>query len=274
MSGEESSCVDLHSHLVPGVDDGAPSLEAALEAVGRMKAAGVRELVTTPHLRGSLTLDADAFRSRMETMDAAWESVRGSVAEEHPELPFHRGHEVMLDVPDVDLSDRRIRLADTSFVLVEWPWLQVPPETSAVLSRIRFSGLQPVIAHPERYRGLDDELRSVGRWREEGAYLQVNHGSLVGRYGRDARRRAFRLLERGWVDYLSSDFHGRPNLELYLGRARDAMAEQGGEEQFGLLARANPGRLLRDEDPLPVPPLELERGFWDRIKELFVPGRR
>lgn len=274
MSGRGRSYVDLHSHLVPGVDDGAPSLEAALEGIGRMATAGVRRLVTTPHLEGSLTRDPDAFRSRMESMDEAWERVRTATREEHPDVEFRRGHEIMLDVPDVDLSDPRVRLAETSFVLVEWPWLQVPPETSAVLSRIRFGGLKPVIAHPERYRGLDAGLHAVERWRAEGAYLQVNHGSLVGRYGQEARRRAFRLLERGWVDYLASDFHGRPNLELYLDRAREVLEDQGGAEHFRLLARSNPERLLQEEEPLPVPPLELERTFWERIKEFFVPEAR
>lgn len=265
---------DLHSHLVPGVDDGAPSVEDALEGVGRMVDAGFERIVTTPHLDGSLTRQPDAFASRMERMDRAWKGVRDAVSEAHPELDFRRGHEVMLDQPDVDLSDERVRLAGTSFVLVEWPGLQVPPQTSRVLSRIRFGGLRPVVAHPERYRGLDRELRIVDEWRGAEAFLQVSYGSLVGRYGDRARRNAFRLLNRGWADYLSTDFHGRPHLELYVREARRALLEEGGEEQFALLARENPARLLRDQEPLPVPELGLDRSFWQRLKELFTPEPR
>lgn len=271
MTREDTSGYgDLHSHLVPGVDDGSTTLEDALEGVGRMVDAGIRRVVTTPHLDGSLTREPDAFASRMERVDEAWSRVRDAVAEEHPELDFRRGHEIMLDLPDVDFSDPRVRLGGTSFVLVEWPRLQVPPETVRVVSRIRFGGLKPVIAHPERYRGLDPDLDVVGEWRHMGAFLQVSHGSLVGRYGERVRRVAFRILEKGWADYLSTDFHGRPHLDLYLDEARSALTEEGGEEQFGLLTRANPTRLLQNEEPLPVPPLSLGRSFWERIRDFFV----
>lgn len=261
---------DLHSHLVPGVDDGARSVEDALEGIARMAAAGFRRIVTTPHLDGSLTREPDAFASRMDRVDEAWERVRRAVADEHPELDFRRGHEVMLDLPDVDFTDERVRLGGTSFVLVEWPRLQVPPETGRVVSRICFGGLKPVIAHPERYRGLDRDLAVVGEWRRMGAFLQISYGSLVGRYGERARRLAFRILERGWADYLSTDFHGRPHLDLHVEMARRVLADEGGEEQLGLLARVNPMRLMEDEEPLPVPPLKLGRSFWDRVKEFFA----
>lgn len=265
---------DLHSHLVPGVDDGARTLEDALEGVARMVDLGVRRIVTTPHFEGSLTLDPDGFASRMERMDRAWSEVRRAVDDAHPGLDFRRGHEVMLDLPDVDLSDERLRLGGTSFVLVEWPRLQVPPETPKVVSRIRFGGLVPVVAHPERYGGVGPEMGVVAEWRRQGAYLQVSHGSLLGRYGERARRRAFRLIERGWADYLSTDFHGRPELELYLDEAREVLEELDGAEQFSILTATNPERLLDDREPLPVPPLEIERGVWHRIRELFSSGAR
>lgn len=270
----ETGYGDLHSHLVPGVDDGARTLDDALDGVARMVDLGIRRIVTTPHFDGSLTLDPDGFASRMERMDRAWNEIRRAVDDAHPDLDFRRGHEVMLDLPDVDLSDDRLRLGGTSFVLVEWPRLHVPPETPKVVSRIRFGGLVPVVAHPERYGGVGPEMGVVGEWRRQGAYLQVSHGSLLGRYGERARRRAFRLIERGWADYLSTDFHGRPGLELYLDEAREVLDELGGAEQFSILTAANPARLLEDREPLPVPALEIERSVWHRIRDLFSSGAR
>lgn len=266
----ESGYGDLHSHLVPGVDDGARTVDDALEGIGRMVERGVCRIVTTPHLEGSLTLDADGFASRMERMDRAWREVREAVGDAHPGLDFRRGHEVMLDLPDVDLSDERLHLGGTAFVLVEWPRLQVPHGTGKVIGRIRFSGLIPVVAHPERYGGVGPDLQIVGEWRRRGAFLQVSYGSLLGRYGDRARRRAFRLIERGWADYLSTDFHGRPELELYLDRAGAALEELGGAEQFTMLAATNPERLFEGREPLPVPALPLERSFWERIRQLFI----
>lgn len=263
---------DLHNHLVPGVDDGAPTLDDALEGIGRMWEAGIRRIVTTPHLEGSLTHEPDGFDAFLERLDEAWASVKSAVDDRFPELDFRRGHEIMLDIPDVDFSEERIRLGGTSFVLVEWPRLHVPPETPRVVSRIRFGGLKPIIAHPERYSGVGKELTIMGEWRRMGAYLQVSYGSFMGRYGDRARKRAYRLLERGWIDYLSTDFHGRPHLDLYLDEAREILEKVGAEEQFELLAGTNPRRLMDDEEPLPVPGIERESGLWERLRGLFGHG--
>ncbi len=269
MAGAEGGGTDLHSHLVPGVDDGSRTLEEALEGVGRLLLTGVRRIVTTPHLQGSLTHDPGALADRMEEIDEAWDLLSAAARESYPGVSLHRAHEVMLDVPDPDLSDVRLHLHDTAFVLVEWPGLQVPPATVRVLGQLGASGVRPVIAHPERYRGLDRELNLPGEWRRAGALLQVNYGSLVGRYGEAARSRAFMLLERGWVDLFSSDFHGRPRLSPLLVEGREEMEKLGGEEQFELLALVNTRRVFQGEEPLAVPPLEVKMGVLERMRSVF-----
>jgi protein-tyrosine phosphatase len=251
------------------VDDGSRTLEDALDGIRRMWDSGIRRIVTTPHFDGSLTRDRSLFRERLDEMDEAFGLLEAKVGLEFPDLEFLRGHEVMLDIPDPDLSDRRLHLGETDFVLVEWPGLQVPPGPVPVVQRLVASGIRPVIAHPERYRGLDRNLLSPGEWREAGALLQVNYGSLVGRYGETPRRRALSLLEKGWVDLMASDFHGRPHLSPFLKEAREIMGRLGAGPQFGLLAGGNPGRILRGEDPLPVPPVMLRPGVLDRLRGLF-----
>ena len=269
VRGEAGGFGDFHSHLIPGVDDGARDLDDAMEGVRRMVDAGVRRVVTTPHLDASISEDPDILSARLEEVRVAWEPLLARVTSEHPELDFRRGFEIMLNVPDANFSEEELRLGGTSFVLVEWPRSHLPPGTTEVLSRLRFAGMKPVVAHPERYVGMDRELELAAEWRRAGAYLQVNYGSLLGRYGGDARTTAFRLLRRGWVDYFSTYFHGRPSLSLYLEEAFERLEEMAGAEQIQMLARSNPARLLRDEEPLPVRPLPGGRGFWDRVKELF-----
>jgi protein-tyrosine phosphatase len=263
------SVVDLHSHLIPGVDDGARTLEDTREGVERMTRAGIRKIMTTPHVDASLVRDPAAYNQHMDWVDRAWEEVRQEVATHFPEVDFRRGHEVMLDVPDPDLSDERLRLGGSSFVLIEWPRLQLPPGTPAVLSRLRMAGLRPIVAHPERYIGFDRDLELAAEWKRVGALLQVNYGSLVDRYGPEARSLAFRLLRHGWVDYLSTDFHGRPHLKLYRREAVELLTEMGGDEQITLLSMTNPQRLFRDEEPLPVPPLLGDRTVWAKLRGLL-----
>jgi protein-tyrosine phosphatase len=178
-----------------------------------------------------------------------------------------RGLEVMLNTPEPDLSDPRLRMAGTSFTLVEFPYMTVPPYSAEVIFFLKMKGWMPVIAHPERYTGVDDDLQIVDEWRRVGGLLQVNCGSLLGRYGGEAKATAWRLLTRGWVDYLASDYHARGN--LHVAEARRKLEEKGGGEQANLLFEVNPARLLDDAQPEPVPPLlGRQNSLWRR----FLPG--
>jgi len=174
-----------------------------------------------------------------------------------------------MDVPEPDLDDPRLRLGGTRFILVEWARMQVPPASADALERLGSAGMRPIVAHPERYHNVDRELAIVDVWREAGALLQVNYGSLVGRYGPKAAERALRLLQRGWVDYLSTDFHGRPHLELHLRDAEARLRKLGATEQFERLAGTNPRRLFDDEEPLPVAPITLETGLLGKVRRMF-----
>lgn len=251
------------------MDDGARTVTHTVDGVGRMVEAGIRAIVTTPHFDASLTLDDSSLESRLRELDEAWALAEEAVEKAHPGLDFRRGLEVKLDVPDGNFSDDRLLLGGTRFMLVEWPRMRVPPGSTEVLARLRFAGIRPIVAHPERYQGLDPRLDLLASWKEAGAYLQVNHGSLLGRYGPEVRTMALRILKRGWADYLSTDFHGRPHLELYVAEARERMDAIGGGDQFDLLASTNPLRVMQDQEPVDVPPLAPEKGFWGRVRELL-----
>lgn len=264
--------IDLHSHLVPDVDDGARGVDGARGAVSRMVEAGVQRIVTTPHFDASLVRDPERFEARMDEMDRGFTALLEAVAEDHPDLALGRGHEVMLDDPFPDLSDPRLRLGGTRFVLVEWPRLRIPPSTPEAIARIREQGWVPLIAHPERYEAIGRNFGLVSAWRRAGACLQMNHGSLLGRYGDEARTVARRLLEGGWVDVLSSDFHARPHLPTFVPEIREWFAERELTEAFEILTEVNPARILSDEHPDAVPSVTLERGLWDRITGFLRPG--
>lgn len=263
-----TSVVDLHNHLVPGVDDGARDVAGVLESVARMTRAGIRRIIATPHIRAGLTLDRHDLEQRLAEVERAWETAADAIGRDFPEVEYWQGHEVMLDVPDADFSDPRLRLAGTDFVLVEWPRMNIPPATTRVIERMVSQGYTPVVAHPERYVGVADAFDVVRSWRDAGAALQVNYGSFLGRYGPDARTNAFRLLRRGWADYLSTDFHGRSHLKLYKDEAWALLGDLGAHEALAMLCVTNPSRLLRNEAPLPVDPLPDERGFWARLKQM------
>ena len=275
---DRTSLVDIHNHLVPGVDDGANDVRAVVSSVERMSVLGIRRLVTTPHLRGSLTAEPQRLEARLSQVDEAFDTAASALGEALPEIEYRRGHEVLLDVPEVDFSDPRVRMAGSSFVLVEWPRLHIPPGTTRVLAWIREQGYRPIVAHPERYAGMGARLELAEEWRGVGAYLQMNYGSLDGRYGEDARKVAVRLLKGGLVDYMASDFHGKAGLQIYKKEAWSLLEERGAEEILDLMCRTNPARVLENLDPLPVPELppssRLFARIWGMVRRSVDPADR
>jgi protein-tyrosine phosphatase len=247
-------------------------MEDALAGVGLMVERGITSIVTTPHLDGSLTHDPLALDARLAEVDEAYARLAAAVGKQFPEVELRRGHEVMLSRPDCDFSDPRLRLAGSDFVLVEWPRLQIPPESTAALQNLAKQGYGLVIAHPERYAGQGESLGLVERWKDAGAMLQVNHGSLLGKYGPEPRWRALRLLEAGWVDCLASDFHAHPGLRVFAEGAETLFREMEEEESWWLLTRTNPARMARAERPHPVPPIrERKDGVFTRLLSILRP---
>lgn len=249
--------IDIHSHLLPGVDDGSPSVDVSVEVLRRFRDDGVRTVVCTPHLKAS------------EAHRAPWDAHRGILAELEavaPSVPALRlGWEIMLDRPGIDLSPRELHLGGSRAVLVEFPWGPLPAGTSIEIARLSRAGLVPVLAHPERYRGCT--LAMVREWRDVGAVIQTDAAILLAEGGGPMTELAQSMLEQGLIDILASDNHGDRRT---LATARTWLLAMGATEQAELLTGANAERLLADDPLLPVPPRRLRRGLFVRLKEMLA----
>jgi protein-tyrosine phosphatase len=247
--------IDLHTHLLPGVDDGSPSLDVSLPVLERFGAEGVELLVCTPHLDASRAAEAPIARNA--------EIFARLVASAPARPALLLGWEIMLDVPGADLRAPHLRLGGSRAVLVEFPRTNVPRQGTAELARLRSQGLVPVLAHPERYWGCT--AAQVAEWRRAGAVIQTDATMLLGQtpMGRLARE----LLEDGLVDCLASDNHGDYRS---LAAVRRWLEELGAHEQARVLTHGNPARLLADEPTLPVAPIPPARGMMRRLRELML----
>jgi protein-tyrosine phosphatase len=252
--------IDIHCHLLPGVDDGSPSVEKSLPVLQRFSRDGVKVLVLTPHL-----LATEAHKVDMAPYDRAFESLRAAA----PPLPeLRRGWEIMLDAPGTDLRGAHLALGESNAVLVEFPRMNVPARAAAEIHRLTTLGLIPVLAHPERYWGCTPAR--VVEWRNAGATIQMDAVMLLsnGSVGKLARV----LLEQGLVDVIASDNHGDVRS---LAAARNWLEEMGADEQVDMLTSSNAQRLLNSERALPVPPLQrIGFGMLGRLKELLRGGSR
>lgn len=257
--------LDFHSHLLPGVDDGSRTVAQSIESLAAFAAQGFSTCITTPHFDASLTRTPARLEARLAEFDAAWQSLREGMKDQVGLPTLARGTEVMLDEPNPDLSDPRIRLAGGTFILCEFPALRLPPNARWAIENLVASGWRPIVAHPERYRNLDESLRALGSLREAGASFQVNAGSLLGQHGVAPERVARELLRRGWAEFLASDHHARGVPAT--ARAIHTLREAGGAAQAAQLTMDNPRRLLAGEPPLPVAPLEpaVQQSWWQRL---------
>ena len=222
--------IDLHSHLVPGVDDGARTLDVASRVLARFAADGVTTLVCTPHLRASA-----AAAPPLEVVRASFTELESRAPQG---LSLRLGWEIMLDEPGVALNAAQLSLGGAPAVLVEFPRSGVPPRSARELARIRESGVLPVVAHPERYWGVS--AAHLREWRGVGAAMQVDVAPLLAEGERGRLARSF--LEHGLVDLLASDNHGdargaRSGTRLARGARRDRARAPAHRDQ----SRAHPG---------------------------------
>jgi protein-tyrosine phosphatase len=251
--------IDVHTHLMPGVDDGSPSVRVSADVLRRFAADGVQVVVCTPHLRAS-----HASRVADETYASAFKAL----VEAMPGAPtLKRGWEIMLDVPGVDLTSPTLTLGGSRAILVEFPRTGVPLRAGDELERLRAQGLVPVLAHPERYPGCT--MAHMRTWREAGVVMQVDAVALLA--GGHMGDMALAFLEEGLVDCLASDNHGDGRS---LAIVRDWLSEQGAVEHATTLTEVNPRRLLGDLSLLPVPPMRVRRGLLGRLRELVQTRRR
>lgn len=248
--------IDLHSHLLPGVDDGSRTVKQSVEVLRRMAELGLTDVCLTPHLRANETVDAPPARH-----DEAFAALRAQA----PPMPrLHRGAEVMLDRPLPREAERmrRITLGGSRYILVEFPRLVAGDSVTNALTRVRDAGLLPILAHPERYSACSVE--SVTFWRGLGARMQVDATTLHSPQARGQRAR--QLVAAGLADILAGDNHGD---ERSVAAGADFLNALDGETQADLLTVRNPGAILRDEPLTEVPPLAIRRTFSQRLRRLL-----
>ena len=251
--------IDLHSHLLPAVDDGSRSVGQSVKVMKEMAEQGVTDVCLTPHLRAG-QLAAAPPRSH----DEAFEALRAAA----PPLPrLHRGAEVMLDRPLPIGGDdiRRCTIGGTRYILVEFPRMVAYDTVTIALGRVVDAGLLPLLAHPERYNCCSPD--AVTRWRELGARMQVDATTLLSTQSRGQRARA--LVAAGLADIIAADNHGD---ERSIATGRQFLEAQDGAEQAELLTVVNPRAILDDEPLIPVAPMEIRRSWMQKIRQLLEGG--
>lgn len=204
--------IDLHSHLIPGIDDGAESMDEAIELILRLKALGYTKLITTPHIA------SHRYPNTSAVILEGLKELHIELRIRNIDIEIEAASEYYLDEHFMQLLEQRdILTFGGSFVLFELSYVNHPLGLFEMIKQIQQAGYKPVLAHPERYLYMYKAFEKYERLKTMGVYFQLNLNSLTGYYSAEVKTAAMELLDRGMIDFIGSDTHKARHVQTLCG---------------------------------------------------------
>jgi len=195
--------IDIHTHILPGVDDGAKTMEEALEMIKAAETFGVTDIILTPH-----NMHKGQYDVHPTKLKEIFNELVKRVKEERLNVNIYLGNEIFLTPKVVDRIHKgdSLTLSGTNYVLFEFSMMKEYLDAEEIIYDLNAAGYKVIIAHPERY-GYCQKVEDVLRYKKYGAQIQVNSSAVTGLYGKKVQKLVFKLLKLDEVDYISSDTH-------------------------------------------------------------------
>ena len=201
---------DIHSHILPGIDDGAPDISSSIQLLKGLYQLGIRKTIATPHII------ADLYRNTNFTIQVALDELQLACANENMDITISAAAEYMLDEYFVNLLNQNIPLLCIykNLVLTELSYATSSENLNEIAFAMLSNGYQPILAHPERYVYYHNDYSNYGLLKDMGFLFQVNVLSLTGYYGRSVAKMSKYLFDNNLVDFVGTDLHHIRHLEM------------------------------------------------------------
>ncbi|GAA4097270.1 tyrosine-protein phosphatase [Mucilaginibacter panaciglaebae] len=195
-----SIAVDMHSHVLPGIDDGAQNVEESVFLINKMVDAGIKKIIATPHIM------IDFYRNTPETINGALEILKAELKLREIDIKVEAAAEHYFDETfEKRVDDKKVMTMGDNYVLFEYPFISPPQNAFQVIQKMTAAGYRPILAHPERYGYMTvEEMANLRAW---GCNIQLNTISLTGYYGKGIKHKAESMVDADIVDFISSDMH-------------------------------------------------------------------
>lgn len=246
--------VDIHSHILPGLDDGAKTLDESIAMLKMAAESGTTCMVATPHASMQYKFDPEAVAQRAAEVAARVPEVRVVTG-----CDFHLSFE---NIQDALRNPRKYTINGTQYLLVEFPDMIAFSTTPQIFAELRRAGMLPIITHPERNAFLQERTDEMARWVEDGAFVQVTAQSLLGLFGRKARDSAHALLKAGIVHFIASDAHDLEHRTTPLRESFEYVAGKFGQETAERLFVENPSAVVAGEPITELTPARAVRPWY------------
>ncbi|MCD7735803.1 MAG: capsular biosynthesis protein [Lachnospiraceae bacterium] len=238
----ERGIVDIHCHILPGVDDGANGMNEAYKLLRLEHQQGVRDIILTPHFRsGMFETDRDRIRERFRELAGNLKNV-GIDVRLYLGCELHQCEDMIERLE----SDPAYTLAESDYVLTEFSEKDSAEQIERCITELLHHGYIPVIAHVERYPAMCD-IKQIRHIVEVGAYIQVNAGSLLGREGWHSRRFTGKLLSKGYIHFIGSDAHDLRRRTPCMDECEAFLVKKTGKANAEKLLMENPYKILTNE---------------------------
>ncbi len=233
--------IDIHSHILPGVDDGAPDLETSLEMCKIAVSDGVTIMAATPHMLDGI------HNVERETIISGVAELQKKLDENNIQLHVVPGADIHINVDFINLykSGSIVTLNDNGkYALIEFPPSTIPQKANEFLFSLQVHGVVPIITHPERNQSVQRHPEQAIKWAESGHVIQVTTASITGELGKEAKECSMKLLEANLVHVVASDAHSATWRAPGLSAARSIIAEMISEEEAELATRLRPESIV------------------------------
>lgn len=242
--------IDIHCHIVPGIDDGSEDPAESLAMGEAAAACGVTDIIVTPHCN----IPGEIAGYAGVGYESAFRGLCALFRENRIPITLHRGMEVFGtdDIGELIRAELVMTMADSRYMLVEFPFDDDMWRARDVLFEMWRHGVVPVIAHPERYYAVQDDPQFALDWVKMGCLLQINRTSLIAPSAAPERKAAIRLLDERAVHFAATDAHGVFARTTVLSDAYRAISARYGERTARLLTEDNPRRMIENRRIMPM----------------------
>jgi protein-tyrosine phosphatase len=259
--------VDIHHHLLWGVDDGAKDFDTSFEMARASARDGVTHVVCTPHANAQYNYDPDGNAIKVADLQAKLDTERVAL-KVGLGCDFHMSYDNVLEAKE---NPGKFSINGLGYLMVEVPDYGVPPGLTETFYELQLAGLTPVLTHPERNPTLQQDYKRLAEWMRGGMLVQVTGDSVTGKMGRAAEKMAHTLLRQRWVHFIATDAHNVSSRPPRLSEARTLIAKKYGEEYAEAVSTTNPMAVFEgkpfeaSEEPLGLYEEFKDRSWWQRM---------
>lgn len=234
--------IDIHSHILYGIDDGSKSIEESINIIKEHIKMGFTDIVVTPHY-----IENSKYETNNIDKENILKTLKQELKKQNININLYLGNEVFVNNNLEELLKKKeiATINNSKYLLIEFPMNEKPKDINNIIYELKIKGIIPIIAHPERYDYVEKNPNLVLEWIEEGALLQSNYGSIIGVYGSGPQKTIKKLLKKDLIDFLATDIH-YPNNKIYLNmdKIRKKLKKLISEERFIELTNTNPKNII------------------------------